>query len=80
MNPIRPHGLVNIQLIQLAPYNFSACKWIVLQIKELSSLSMLLKMKVKNGLCSFYISISQAITFHKYQCVFFRLLLAINLL
>lgn len=80
MNSIRPHGLVNIQLIQLAPYNFSVCKWIVLQIKELSSLSMLLKMEAKNRLCSLYISVSQAITFNKYQCVFFRIFLAINLL
>ena len=27
MNPIRPHGLVNIHLIQLVPYNFSVHKW-----------------------------------------------------
>ncbi|KAK4818787.1 hypothetical protein QYF61_019133 [Mycteria americana] len=27
MNPIRPHGLVNIQLIQLVLYNFGVHKW-----------------------------------------------------
>ena len=30
MNPIRPHGLVKVQLVQLVPYNFSVHKWKVI--------------------------------------------------
>lgn len=47
MNPIRPHGFMNIPLAQLATYNFNAHKWKVtapsvtgLQLKEVSSLSL----------------------------------------
>lgn len=55
---------------------------VVPQIKELSSPRPISAIKdgSKNSLCSFYICISQVTTFNKYQCVFFRLPLAINLL
>lgn len=95
MNHIRPHGLANIQLIQLVSYNFTAHKWkitdpalIGLQIKEIRQASLLLvlmteakKNESSEHACFFFIPVFQVTIFNKYQSkVFLGPSLAINLL
>lgn len=92
MDPLRFHGLVNIQLMQLVSHHFSHCKWkatdpilVFLQLKGhgIPRSITIIKNRVKNlidYLSFFLICVSQITIFKQHWFdVFFISLLAINI-